>query len=352
MKKSLIALAVLAGSGAAMAQSSVTIYGVLDTYLASARTSVNGTSTTQNKLDSGSVNGSRWGLKGSEDLGGGLKTIFQLESGFNIDDGTQAQGRLFGRQAWVGFAGDFGAVKLGRNVSPFDDVNGASDAVFDSNLSAMARTFRSYNGSYNTPTGTNNTAYAIRLNNSIKFESANYSGFTGAVAYSLAEDPRDGSTTVYSSVSAFNLAYAAGPLAVQLGYQVEHNNQAGTDDQKFTRLGGSYDFGVAKALLAYGKAGNIGGISGADATEWQIGADVPVSAALTLSANYASSKDNDAVDNASEAKRTGYGLGAKYTLSKRTFLYGGYSYGKTDFQANNNPDTTVKLLAVGVQHRF
>jgi predicted porin len=353
MKKSLIALAVLAGSGAAMAQSSVTIYGILDTYLASVKSDVNGNSTTQNKLDSGSVNGSRWGFKGTEDLGGGLKANFQLESGFNIDDGTQGQGRLFGRQSWVGLSGGFGAVKLGRMPTPFDDVNGASDAVFDSNLSAMARTFRTYNGSYNNAAGTGAmTSYSIRTNNTIKFESANYGGFAGAASYALAEDPRDSSTTVYSSVSALNLTYAAGPLAVQLGYQTEHSNQVNVDDLKFTRLGGSYDFGVAKALLAYGKAGNIGGVSGADATEWQIGADVPVSAALTLSANYASSKDNDTVPAASQAKRTGYGLGAKYTLSKRTFVYGGYSHGTSDFTASAQEDTKVNLFAVGVQHRF
>lgn len=352
MKKSLIALAVLAASGAAMAQSSVTIYGVLDTYLANVKGEVSGVSLSQTKLDSGSVNGSRWGFKGAEDLGGGLKAIFQLESGFNIDDGSAAQGGLlFGRQSWVGFSGGFGTVKLGRNVSPFDDVNGAADAVFDSNLSAMARTFRSYNGSYNSGTfasnGTVDTmkSYAIRVNNSVKFESANYSGFTGAVLYGLGENKTP--TVDAGSIAAFNLAYATGPVAVSLGYQSEKTTGA-VEAIKYTRLNGSYDFGVAKAMLAYGKAANVGNLSGADATEWQIGADVPVSAALTLSANYAKSTDNGTLG---DAKRTGYGLGAKYTLSKRTFLYGGYSNGKTDY-ATAQEDSKVNLFALGVQHRF
>jgi len=356
MKKSLIALAVLAASGASMAQSSVTIYGVLDTYYANVKGEVNNVSLSQNRLDSGSVNGSRWGFKGSEDLGGGLKANFQLESGFNIDDGSAAQGGLlFGRQSWVGFSGGFGAVKLGRNVSPYDDVNGAADAVFDSNLSAMARTFRSYNGSFNsgafatTGTGAGTvsamSSYAIRVNNSIKFESANYSGFTGAFLYGLNENKTTAVDAGY--ISAFNLAYAAGPLAVSLAYQTEKSNGS-VEAINYTRVNGSYDFGVAKAMLAYGKAGNVGAVSGADATEWQIGADVPVSAALTLSANYAKSTDNATLG---DAKRTGYGLGAKYTLSKRTFVYGGYSNGKYDY-ATAQPDSTVNLFAVGVQHRF
>ena len=111
MKKTLIAFAALSAlAGIAQAQSSVTLYGVADAYLASVKTENKvgavTTSLTQTKIDSGGHNGSRWGLRGSEDLGGGLKAIFQLESGFNIDTGASAQnGVLFSRQAFVGQIG-------------------------------------------------------------------------------------------------------------------------------------------------------------------------------------------------------------------------------------------------------
>lgn len=112
MKKSLVALAVLAASGAAMAQSNVTLYGIADVWFGSSKFEVTGEdSARQTKVDSGGVDTSRWGMKGSEDLGGGLKANFQLESAVNMDDGTSTG---FDRQAWVGLSGGFGAVQLGK----------------------------------------------------------------------------------------------------------------------------------------------------------------------------------------------------------------------------------------------
>jgi predicted porin len=115
LKKSLIALVVFAVSGTVMAQSSVTLYGIVDTGIAYED---NG-STTVTRMDPGNLNGNRWGLKGSEDLGGGLKAIFNLESGFTLDNGAQADTkRLFNRLSWVGVKSGFGTVKLGRQKSP------------------------------------------------------------------------------------------------------------------------------------------------------------------------------------------------------------------------------------------
>ena len=117
MKKSLLALAVLgAFAGAASAQTNVTVYGLVDAGIQRTDTDNSGA---RWGLDSGLQSGNRLGFKGSEDLGGGLSAIFTLESGFNLDDGTQAQGgRLFGRQAWVGLNGGFGTVKFGRQYTP------------------------------------------------------------------------------------------------------------------------------------------------------------------------------------------------------------------------------------------
>lgn len=115
MKKSLLALAVLgAFAGAASAQTNVTIYGVVDAGI----THENGAAGSVTKLATGVQSGNRLGFKGTEDLGGGLKANFQIENGFNLDTGTQRQGALFGRQAYVGLSGNFGAINLGRQYNP------------------------------------------------------------------------------------------------------------------------------------------------------------------------------------------------------------------------------------------
>jgi len=328
MKKSLIALAVLAASGAVMAQSSVTLYGRLDTYFANT-TVDNGTTTTSTpSMKVGAVNGNRWGLKGAEDLGGGLKLIFTLEQGFNADDGSAASARAFHRQAWVGMSGGFGAVKFGRVYTAYDDVNGSADPVFDSALSPMGYVYKS-NG------------YTSRIDNATRYETPTMGGFSGAVTMNMSE----GSATALVA-KAFQVGYAAGPLAVSLGYQTEGTG-ATTDDKQFTRLNASYDLGVVVLKGNYGKAGNMGNVSGADATDYELGFDYPVSSALTLSAAYAHSSDNAT---AGDATRKGYGLGAKYSLSKRTFVYGGYTSGNTS--APLVADTKTSMLAVGVNHAF
>src|SRR5659263_234141 len=144
MKKSLIALAVLAASGAAMDQSSVTLYGLVDLWVGSAKFD-NGTGvtlpsakvakldagTTQTLMQSGGVNGSRWGLKGSEDLGGGLKANFDLQQGIAVDTGASSSALAFHRAAWVGFSGGFGAVKLGRIPTAYYDAEGGFDGTFN-----------------------------------------------------------------------------------------------------------------------------------------------------------------------------------------------------------------------------
>src|SRR5450830_727082 len=198
MKKSLVALAVLAASGAAMAQSSVTLYGLIDTFATdvkfgngtgvkapSATTAVALAGTTQGLLQSGGVNGSRWGLKGSEDLGGGLKANFDLQQGIAIDTGAYSSALAFDRAAWVGFSGDFGAVKLGRVPTAFYDAEGGFDGVFNSALSAGAVAFRTASGA---DTSFEKSNYGSRFDNSARYETPNLSGFTGVVQYGLTEN--------------------------------------------------------------------------------------------------------------------------------------------------------------------
>jgi predicted porin len=341
MKKSLIALAVLAASGASFAQSNVTLYGIVDQYFGSIKTDNGaGTNVTNTVLNSGGVDGNRWGLKGSEDLGGGLKANFKLEQGFNGDTGAVAANGThttgFTRYSYVGFSGGFGEVKLGVTGTAYDDVNGASDAAFDSALSPMNHIFVS-------------TGYTWNPSNTLYYQAPDFGGFSGAISYSLGEDKT--ATVGASSITAFNLTYAAGPLAVQLGYQVQDiaNTVALPNDVKFTRLGASYDFGVAKVKANYGKTTSVGNQNGFDATDYQIGVDYPVSAALTLSGSYAKSNDSNPAG-VYEQSRKGYGIAAAYTLSKRTYVYGGYNANRGS--QNGAGDAKLDILAVGVHHVF
>jgi predicted porin len=324
MKKSLIALAVLGSvAGFAQAQSTVTLYGIADVWVGSQKSGLNGNSTTL--LGSGGFNGSRFGLTGSEDLGGGLKAVFKLEQGFNIDNGTQSiTGSAFGRQAYVGLAGGFGTVTFGNVWSSMDDIIGAANGAFDSAFSPL----------YSMSGSVHNT-YVDRPRNAVKYASPSFGGLSGSVTYGLDEN-----SAVSQDVVDFQLGYGAGPVGVSLAYQVSNN----TTDTERLLLNGSYDLGVAKLLATYGQVET----GASKSKDYQFGVDVPLSSALTLSGSYAQTKDNAALGN---GKRTGFGIAAKYALSKRTFTY----VGLVDVESKNGAGTKIdesRLYAVGMQHSF
>ncbi len=308
MKKTLIALAVLAASGAAMAQSSVTLYGVADMVLHKDKNA-------STKLTSGGVSTSRWGIKGEEDLGGGLKDGFLYEQKIALDDGKA--GPNFDRQTYLSLSGGFGEVKLGKIWTAYDDIGGATDAAFNANvLGPVALIFQSQ------------YEYTANPNNGFYYASPSFGGFSGAFSTNLREGVAN------SRVSAFHVKYEGGPLFVALGYQDDE-----LTNEKYTRLGASYDLGVAKLLGTYGRAKN------ADVDEWSIGADVPVATNLVVSVGYAQSKQDGG-----KAER-GWSVAAAYALSKRTTAYAGF------FDANaaavtgraGAPDSR---FGIGLKHTF
>lgn len=330
MKKSLVALAVLAASSAAMAQSSVTAFGILD--IAYANVQKTGTPTA-NVLQNGALNGSRWGFKGSEDLGGGLKANFKLVGGMAVDTGASSTGSvLFGREIGVGFSGGFGEVYLGRLETPFDNVDGDANALWDSTYFSPAELLFQSN------------KYTARPNNEIYYQSPKMSGFSGALSYAFGENAT--ATVGAGSLVSGNIAYGNGPLKLSAAYQVEKATDASTSVE-YTRINAGYDIGAATLKVQYGKADNIAAVSGANADEWALGVDYKVSGALTLTASVVTSSDNAAAGN---ADRKGWGVGAKYALSKRTFLYGAYESDTTSKPATADVDSS-KVVA-GIQHRF
>ena len=309
MKKSLIALAVLAASGAAMAQSSVTIYGIADIVIHKDK----GVSA---KMTSGGVSGSRLGFKGTEDLGGGLKANFLLEQGFSIDDGSATAGQAFSRQSYVGLSGGFGDVKLGKMWTAYDDIAGATNPVFDSVLA---------------PTGIwASSGYTGNPANGLYYATPDFGGISGAVSTTLKEGTGNQST-------AFHAKYEGGPIFAGFAYQID---KTAAGDTKFTRLNGSYDLGMAKLLAGYGLVKKT---AAADVTDFTIGADVPLAANIVLSAGYASSKADGG------ARANSYGLGVAYVLSKRTTVYGGLRNDNAVATAAGGVDSRY---GVGIKHTF
>ena len=336
MKKSLIALAVLASSGAAMAQSSVTLYGLVDAYVGHTSTTTTtyvgtvGTSvkTNQNVVNSSGANNSRWGLKGTEDLGNGLKANFVLESGFATDDGT-AVGAQFGRQAFVGLSGDFGAVSLGRQYTAYFALYTATNNLYDTNLATTSAVW-----------GRGIAKHSDRASNSIAYTSPVFSGVSGAVVIGLGEDKAPG--VPVSQNNSLHIKYANGPVLAGYAYQEE---KTGAATNKYNLLAGSYDFGVAKLTAGFNMAKN----NTLKDKEYQVGVSAPFGAA-TVAAGYSYSK-SEVTATSVTSKAQGLSLLGTYSLSKRTTLYAGLN--ATNFK-NGAGNTTNKssVVAAGVRHTF
>ena len=306
MKKSLIALAVLAASGAAMAQSSVTMYGVADLSLAksngiSAQMSGNGVMNNGN---------SRLGVRGVEDLGGGLKASFNFEQGINAETGaTDAQ--TFQRNAYMALSGGFGKFQMGRSLNPSFWGVAAWELTGAANYSAVANQFGFAGG-------------PSRNSSMFMYTTPNMGGFSGTLGY-VAKPDNGGNAKVD-----MNLIYANGPLAVALSYFKVNSAPKGL------ALGGSYDFGMFKLAASLQDA--PGASKG-----FTIGGTVPVGpVALTL---------DIARENGTGMKNTDFLVEAKYALSKRTFAYGVY-YKDGDAGGGVYKTGAKNHFGLGVRHNF
>ncbi|MBC7574337.1 MAG: porin [Herminiimonas sp.] len=354
MKKSLVALAVLSAfAGIASAQTSVTVYGVVD---AGITREDNGVSKF-NRLDSGNQSGSRLGFKGNEDLGGGLSAQFLLEQGFNVDSGSLGQnGLIFGRQAYVGLSGNFGQLRLGRQKTVMYDAIYTIDPFGIANKGGMDRLFATNTAELvNTPTALRGVG---RANNTIAYFTPNLSGFTGQVTYSLGEQANNNQ---YGRQYGLSLNYAAGPLFVTLDYLNVNSVPVASltapiadSTAKTTLLGATYDFGVAKAHAAFGLDKGSVNVSPtavrADQRDYMVGATIPFGASA-VQVDYI--RKLDRAGTGAGAKQ--YALGYTYALSKRTNFYSSFSATNQDnanYVSNGVANQIDRLLNVGVRHTF
>ncbi|MFC5473512.1 porin [Paraherbaspirillum soli] len=370
MKKTAFALAALALIGAnVQAQSNVTIYGVVDTSI-TYTSKVGAKNDKRFSLDSGDLSTSRIGFKGVEDLGSGLKAIFQLENGFNADDGSLATANtLFDRKSVVGLAGGFGTVTLGRQTDFLEDIGNKYTSV---------QTFGG-NGVKGGHFNNLDRISGARTNNSIRYDSNNVSGFTGNLFYGFGEVA--GKTSAGQTFG-FGGNYANGPFGIGAAYFQTKlaadaaPAKAGDTDLKTFTLGASYQAGPAKIYGAWSQAkrplatataatGLVNITTATKANIFDLGVDYALSGNLHLlgSVIFDRADISRKTAGSTKGKTTQLNLGVDYFLSKRTDVYALYSNQRsTDV---NNPgvinaaysvapadDSNQNVLRVGLRHKF
>ncbi|RQR67019.1 porin [Burkholderia sp. Bp9126] len=383
MKTKLTALAVTAAfASPVFAQSSVTLYGVIDEGLN--YTNNVGTGHVY-EMASGYAQGSRWGLKGNEDLGGGLKAIFQLENGFDVNTGRLNQGgRMFGRQAYVGLShAQYGTLTFGRQ--------------YDSVVDYLAPTTANGNwGGYLLahPFDNDNTDNSFRLDNTVKYASPDIAGFRFGGAYSFSNSTNFADNRAYS----VGAQYQNGGLLVGAAYlQANHpgNGSAGAitandasyiaERMRVFGAGINYTFGPATVGFAYTKSdyknptGNgylvtPGAIIAPGTTvsaikyqNFEVNGAYQVTPAFMVGAQYVLSLEKYA-SSAGDAKPKihSFGVMADYNLSKRTDVYVQAAYQHIAGDRTNSildqafipgtdaPSSTANQVAVRValRHKF
>jgi predicted porin len=370
-------LALGVGSGAAQAQSSVTLYGILDGGLRYQSISLaNGDGVTNFGGAYGVQSGNRWGIRGTEDMGNGNKAMFQLESGFDMGNGTGQQGgRMFGRAAWMGLQNNaWGDVRLGRMT------NLASDWLVGA-VDPFAAGFGQLNMGHAFTSG--NT---LRLDNTLMYRSPVMSGFQAGLGYSFATGlTSNGGTTGYGFATNDNsrqvtagLKYANGPVYAALtydkAYAAESSAQNGQTVNNWS-IGGSYDLKVVKLAAGYGQtrdgfwAGSGAGATGASLAtapngntnalvfapgvgynSYIVGATVPVNAVSRVLLSWTMIAPNTNMKDAYNAQnQNSYNLGYTYDFTKRTNLYT-YVGQSVNYATVDTAKSTV--VGVGMRHQF
>jgi predicted porin len=320
----------------AAAQSNVTVYGIMDAAVSLEDTGAP-TDSRHTVLNSGNQSSSRLGFRGTEELGDGLKAIFNVEAGVSIDTGA-GDSALFGRRSVVGLQGNFGTVTIGREYTPIAAIAGASDILgqgfYGSNLSAF-----------------NANRLTRRLSNSVNFKSAAMSGFTASAVYGAGEK----TTGPSGDLKGVALEFANGPLYLGGGYHVLTRVATGNDKE--------YAFGAGYKIGDVEFKGNylVGDQDGANNKFEQLNAGAAM--AFGQGKAYVNLQQNKMQNG---AKGNGFTVAYSYALSKRTNVYTSYASLRNNGQAafglnasstNVTPAATAlgadpSAFTVGMRHSF
>ncbi|MFP3183421.1 MAG: porin [Paraburkholderia sp.] len=333
---STLSLTLLATAGAAHAQSSVTLYGTIDTSVTFIH---NANAAGQNQWSVGNasygdLSGSRWGLKGQEDLGGGLSALFQLENGFNPSTGQLAQGgREFGRQVFVGLtSGQYGTLTLGRQYDPLVDL-------------VQGITADNYFGSaFATVGDVDNYDNSSRTNNAIKYVSPVFSGLQVEGMYAFGGVAgQTGSGQTWSAAAVYN----NGPISVAAGYFVANNPSVNGLVRPSTTTGsgwggtsdGTFDGSLVNLGLQSAKSINIARV----AAQY-------VAGPFTFGAGYSNAQyksDGQSAFASTEKFNTGQGF-LNYQATKAILLGVGYSYTKS----SGDTAATYHQVSIGADYNL
>lgn len=333
MNKKLLTAAMLTSmTGAAHAQSSVLLYGVIDAGISYVNHSKSATGSDKLfKFDEGVPQGSRWGLRGTEDLGGGTKAIFVLENGFNVGTGALGQGgRLFGRQAWVGLSqNNVGSLTFGRQYTLTTDVLGA-------NFTAGSNTVA---GNYAYHINDIDQLTSSRIDNAVKFQSANYAGLSFGALYGFSNQtqfagtpgkPAVGGTPAVPatpSTYSFGLNYANGPYGLGAAYtNIRYAGKASIANFTSSELrslrsygvGGRYVIGHAN-LWALWTNTHLDPITGGGLTinNYEVGGKYMFTPAFSAAAGYTYTRLSDTI----HGHYNQVNGALDYAFSKRTDVY-------------------------------
>lgn len=389
MKK--IAIAVAAAMTAATASAAdFTLYGIVDTGLGYTNLdTLEDPTVNRFEMINGYNSGSRFGFKGTEDLGNGYSVSFVLENGFNSDSGVLGQGgRMFGREAQVKFHSPYGTLSFGRAGTLLSGA-GTLD-IFGMNADVLPG---GWDGIFNIG---NYQGNGMRLDNMVTYQTQTAAGFTGYLQYSFANDTTSGDDDSKPNERNSNryfaggLTYNNGPLGVVAVYDTlmfrhysdslvdPEGNDANVGDSRTFTLGGHYDFGVVK-ITAYGqyvkgsRSGFADGIQSgavfwfndedntnnnqfydADGYNFHLGAQFPLPCGrLYAGAYYGYLEANDDPDN-TDATNWNIFLAHEYDLSKRTIIYSGIGYRqvKVEDDTEDVTDNKATQVIVGLRHIF
>jgi predicted porin len=346
MKKSLLALAVLgAFAGAASAQSSVTIYGLLDLAVTkgnggtSPNAGANGSFATDNTARAYKVKqsaGSRLGFRGSEDIGGGWSGQFQIEHRFTPDDGLPAATFWQGRSYVQITNAAIGSLYMGREytpafwpavkVDPFGwdgvgQINGSQWALFRTNPGA-----------------------GVRTPNTVGFKSRSFGGLTVQGAVGLGEGHAVSGRDV-----GFNVEYAGGPIYAGLGFEKITDGPAAFDGDQVINFGFAYDLGFIKPMFHVGSAKTGLLPNKIKSRDIMLGLTAPIGPGkLKVAVDRLDGDTSAGNTSLTNSQRTKFGIGYDYPLSKRTNVYADFGQGKSQFAGA----TVNRAAAVGMKHTF
>ncbi|MBN3804371.1 porin [Paraburkholderia sp. Ac-20336] len=361
------AIGLCGAPASANAESSVTLYGIVDVGIAYVNNTTTGGS--QTALASGNFSGSRWGLKGVEDLGGGAKAIFDLEDGFNVNDGTTAQStkglgtnptttaRLWGRQAWVGLAYKNHQLTFGRqNTLLFDQAISFDPFGAATRYSSLAV----------------DSAFAGRADDSIKYV-GKFGPITAAAMYSTRYDTGYGSEVPGAELTgrlfSGSLTYASGPLAASVLYEQRNSNTVATntDTEKRASAAATYTFGPVKGFAGYRYLWTNNAFLPTNPIAVKNGSDVTTASVFWAGAQYfvtpafaltgAAYYQDVHATNADPWMAV---LSADYFLSKRTDLYANAAFARNKNGSNLGvtgygtaaPGYDQTGFVVGIRHKF